>query len=119
MRGLIFAFASLALTASAWGSALRYAPPPTGLEQYQSDGITTIAQGGSVTGTSVVLKATLGNGSTTGQQRLRVEVKPVADAFTGSISAESEIFADGTLVSVTVSSLAPGDYKWRAWAWCT
>jgi hypothetical protein len=58
-------------------------------------------------------------GSTTGQQKLRVEVKPVSQAFTGTITAESAVFPDGTTVPLTISGLAPGDYKWRAWGWCT
>jgi hypothetical protein len=109
----------LAGAALAAALGMLYAPAPTDLKQFQADGTTPIPQGGVVTGDSVKLQAKLGNGSTTGQQKLRVEVKPVDQSFTGEITEESEVFADGTVVTLEVTGLAPGDYKWRAWGWCT
>jgi len=107
------------LLAAAVGAWAAFAPAPSQLKQFQSDGVTEILPGGTVTGTSVKLQAKLGNGSTTGQQKLRVEVKPVAQPFTNTITAESAVEPDGTVVTLDVPSLAPGDYKWQAWAWCT
>jgi len=99
--------------------APRYAPDPSTLKQYQADGATEIAQGGSATGADVVLSAKVENGSTTGQQSLQVEVKLSADNFTGSVTAESGAQADGSYIQVPISALAPGSYKWRARAHCT
>lgn len=119
MRTSIVVAAVALMAAGAWSAPRRYAPPPNTLQQYQADGSTIIPQAGSATSSTVVLSATLGTGSTTGQQRLRVEVKPVDQNFTGTISGESEILNDGDIAYVTVAGLAGGDYKWRAWGWCT
>lgn len=120
MRVLMTGLLISALCIPTWGGARPlYAPPPSDLQQYQEGGTTPIPQGGTVTGAGLVLEARLGTGSTTGQQKLRVEVKPVAQSFTGTITAESPVHADGTLVQIPITGLAPGDYKWRAWGWCT
>lgn len=90
---------------------------PTNLAQFQSDGTTPIAQGGNVTGGSVVLRATVN--TTDAQAQLRIEVKLVAQAFTGVATQTSPLTNNGLNATLTFAGLAPGSYKWQAWIFCT
>ena len=97
--------------------AARNPLPPTNLAQFQSDGTTPIAQGGSVTGGSVVIKATVN--TTDAQAQLRVEWKLVGQPFTNVATQTSPLTNNGQTASLTFSGLAPGSYKWQAWIFCT
>jgi hypothetical protein len=90
---------------------------PTNLQQFQSDGTTALAPGGTVSGTTVVLKAVVN--TTDAQAQLRLEVRLVAQAFTGTFTSQSALTNNGQTASLTVSGLAPGSYKWQAWIFCT
>ena len=98
--------------------AARIANPPTSIEQYQSDGTTVIAQGGTVTGGSLVIKGFPSSTSST-TASLRIEVKLVSQSFTNVYTHESVQVPNGSQASVTISGLAPGQYKWQAWSYCT
>lgn len=98
--------------------AARVANPPTSIEQYQSDGSTVIAQGGTVTGGSLVIKGTP-HTTSSATASLRVEVKLVSQSFTGVYTHESIQVPTGTQATITISGLAPGQYRWQAWSYCT
>jgi hypothetical protein len=85
---------------------------PTAAAQFQSDGTTAIAQAGSATSTTVVLKATLSDPDA-GTVQLQVEV--TTGAFTGTPTSTSASVASGTTATITLSGLTVGaSYQWRA-----
>ena len=90
---------------------------PTGMTQYQSDGTTVIPIGGTAASTSVVFRAFVSNTNSSATQRLRVEVKPTSQPFTGTgtIASGSTIVFSGGVDTVTVTGLVTGEtYHWRA-----
>lgn len=111
MRTLILC-AALALAPA------RIANPPTSLQQYQSDGLTVIAQGGAVSGSTVVFKG-YPSSTSSATASLRVEVKLVSQAFTDVATVESAQVPNGQQATVTATGLAAGSYKWQAWSYCT
>ena len=114
---LLGLFAALLLHAPAWGGIFADPLPPTNLRQYQWDGTTALPPGGVVTESNVVLRATVNTVDAQGQ--LCVEVKPLTQAFTGVADRISPLTTAGQTASVSISGLATGSYKWRAWVLCT
>jgi hypothetical protein len=89
-------------------------PTPTSLGQFETDGVTAIAVGGSADARTVVLKGTVADphGDTV---KLQVEVRPLGASFTNTPTQESSFVGSGTRASVTVSGLAnDSSYHWQA-----
>src|SRR2546425_11276065 len=63
--------------------------------QFQSDGVASIAVGGTAKGRSVVFKATVTDPNAGDQLRLDVEVEPLGTAFSGVPSGSGASGADG------------------------
>src|SRR6266699_43262 len=90
---------------------------PTGLGQFQSNGSTPIAVGGTASGRSVVFRATVSDPNPGDQLRLEVEVQPVDTSFTGAVRGSSPFVTNGTVAEATVGSLRDNiAYHWRAHA---
>ena len=89
-------------------------PPagPVSLQQFQSDGISPLAQGGTATSSSVVLVATP-SGSSSQQFYVQFEVRPAGTAFSNP-TITSPVVQGGTAAVVTVPNLANQGYHWRA-----
>ncbi|MCE9581919.1 MAG: hypothetical protein K8T20_05315, partial [Planctomycetes bacterium] len=88
-------------------------PPatPTVLGQQDPLGV-AIPVGGPDTYDSITLFSTL-PGLPTDLIRLQLEIKPVADVFTGTPDVESILLAGGSTAFVTIP-LGDGDYHWQA-----
>jgi hypothetical protein len=96
---------------------------PTNLAQFQSNGTTVIPVGGTALSTTVVLSGTC-NGSpdpTPPRHALQVEIRPVTDALTGTVTHQGAgLVAPGGTSVVTVTGLTPGvSYHWQARTWKT
>src|SRR6266480_5662322 len=90
---------------------------PAGLGQFQSNGSTPIAVGGTASGRSVVFRATVSDPNPGDQLRLEVEVQPVDTSFTGAVRGSSPFVTNGAVAEVTVGSLRDNiAYHWRAHA---
>ena len=87
---------------------------PTALGQFRQNGQTTIVVGGTTDQTTVVFKATISDPDPADQVRLEVEVRPVAESFTNTPTAQSVLVANGATAQISVSPLQPGtDYHWQ------
>ncbi len=86
---------------------------PSTVNQYKNDGTTVISAGGDTNETTVKFKGTLTESDGGQTVKMQVEVKAFADSFDGNVSAESSLVSTGTQVTVTVSGLSNGQYKWR------
>jgi hypothetical protein len=92
-------------------------PPnaPTVLGQFQSDGKTVIAVGGTATGRSVIFKATVTDSNPGDQLRLDIEVQPVGTAFQNSPSGSGAPVANGGVATATLAGLSDNTaYHWQA-----
>src|SRR5712691_7422356 len=88
---------------------------PSGLGQFQSDGSTPIAVGGSATSPSVLFRGTVADPGLGAQLRLEVEVKPVGAAFDGHASGTGTAVANGAVASAVVAGLSGNTaYHWQA-----
>lgn len=113
--------AAVAAAALCWplaAAAQSVSLPPTGLDQFESDGTTTIAVGGTATqAPAVVLKGVVsGTFPPTTVYKLQIEVRPTGTPFTGNLTHESAAwYANGALASVDVSGLMMGPtFHWQA-----
>jgi hypothetical protein len=87
-------------------------PGVSGANQYRSNGVTAISEGGTTPEGTVVCKGTVTDPD--GEQvKLQVELRQVTEAFTGTPTWESGLVSSGTQVSWTRSNLVNGSYKWR------
>ena len=92
-------------------------PPnaPTVLGQFQSDGKTAIAVGGTATGRSVIFKATVTDSNPGDQLRLDVEAEPVGTAFQNTPSGSGAPVANNGVATATVAGLSDNTaYHWQA-----
>ncbi|HEU5261149.1 MAG TPA: hypothetical protein VFU41_06970, partial [Gemmatimonadales bacterium] len=92
-------------------------PPglPSNLGQFQSDGSTAIAVGGTTPGRSVIFKATVTDSNPGDALRLDVEVQPVGTAFSGVASSSSSPVPIGGVATTAVAGLSDNTpYHWRA-----
>ena len=92
-------------------------PPaaPGALAQFQSDGVASIAVGGTAKGRSVVFKATATDPNAADQLRLDVEVEPLGTAFSGVPSGSGASVANGATATATVAGLNDNvSYHWQA-----
>ena len=83
------------------------------LGQYKSDSITSIAEGGTVTESSIILGATL-NSSSTNQLQLQAELRKLSENFTNQPTATSTFVSSGTNVTIPINNLNDGQYHWQA-----
>jgi alpha-tubulin suppressor-like RCC1 family protein len=96
-----------------WGSDA--APNnPSSLAQYQSDGTTSLAIGGTLSSATVVLGGSVSDPDVGDNDSLCVEVIPTANTFTNSPTACSSPVSTGNAVKVTIGGLNGGSYKWQA-----
>ncbi|HYL22042.1 MAG TPA: carboxypeptidase regulatory-like domain-containing protein, partial [Gemmatimonadales bacterium] len=92
-------------------------PPnaPTAMGQFQGDGNTAIAVGGTATGRSVIFKATVTDSNPGDQLRLDVEAEPVGTAFKNSPSGSGAPIANGAIATATLAGLTDNTaYHWQA-----
>ena len=91
------------------------ADPPTGLEQFQADGVTPIAVGATATSTNIVVFGVV-HGSGAALVRLEVEVRMIAAPFTGVSTHQGGAWVPvNSTQSILVSGLVPGaSYHWQA-----
>jgi hypothetical protein len=85
---------------------------PTGLQQFQADGVTSISAGGSASGNSVVLSATTG-GSSSLQYIVQFEVRPLGTAFFAPTLQSAQVLG-GAQARVSVGGLLNQSYHWQA-----
>ncbi|MBI2930021.1 MAG: hypothetical protein HYY16_00090 [Planctomycetes bacterium] len=107
-----------------WASAaFAQVPVPTDLAQFQSDGVTTIAEGGEVNqAAAVTLSGTVyvdPAKTPTTVYRLEVEARPVTTAFTNTPTHTAAAWVaagpSGATSTVLVDGLVPGvSYHWQA-----
>lgn len=87
---------------------------PTDPSQYQSDGTTPVATGGSAFQSTVVLKARLTDSDPGDQVTLEVEVRPVGTPFSDAATATGSTVASGGTATVTIPGLTEDtDYHWQ------
>lgn len=97
---------------------------PATVQQYQADGVTTIAVGGTVGSPTAVVKAELHDQNLPAQTiRLHVEVRPISDAFVNPATPVADGLNyflsapvnDGGVAEVALTPLTLGtSYHWRA-----
>lgn len=107
---------SLALaevTALAQGYTHYQLAEPAGLRQFDPAASAELPLDGTLVGTAIETRATIA--SPTGRTvRLALEVQPVGTPFSGTPSATGPLVASGSVASVLVAGLAPGQsYHWR------
>ncbi|QXE90541.1 Ig-like domain-containing protein [Geomonas subterranea] len=90
------------------------APNAPSATQYQADGVTAIAQAGTATSASVVIKSTVTDANSD-NVTLQVEMITNGNTFAGVANCSSISVASGSVASATCSGLSDGlSYKWRA-----
>jgi len=82
------------------------------INQYRSDGITTIREGGAIKDHTVVFKATMSDPNG-GRVRLQIELRQITEPFTGSPTWDSGFVRSGMEVIWKRGGLVDGRYKWR------
>ncbi|HUC01276.1 MAG TPA: hypothetical protein VMA75_00005, partial [Candidatus Paceibacterota bacterium] len=96
--------------------------PPTlassSLEQYESDGITTLVTGASTTSQTAVLKG-VPESSSSDPLVVQFEAQPYNMAFSGTPNATSGVVTSGEVASATISDMLYGPYHWQARAFDT
>ncbi|MEK7593363.1 MAG: hypothetical protein AAB464_01425, partial [Patescibacteria group bacterium] len=89
---------------------------PANLQQFKTNGTTEILVNSGTNETSIILEGDLSSGVSI-TMFLEVEVKPIGEAFNGTVSASSSLFTGTsfTNATATVSGLTGGSqYHWRA-----
>lgn len=90
------------------------APDVPSASQYKADGVTPIAQGGTATDSSLVIKATVSDANSD-NVALQVELITNGNSFAGVANCSSTSVASGQVATATCSGLSDGlTYKWRA-----
>ena len=112
--------AAAALLAFTGAARADHAVDPLGLAQYNND-LTALNAGATAKASSVVLTADSDPAtcSVTYSYYLELEVRPIAQAYTGTPTHTSSTMAKATCLqqtfpNTTVAGLANGSYKWRA-----
>jgi hypothetical protein len=86
--------------------------PPSGLLQFEKDGVTPVPQGQLVKN-RVILSAINGTATPTNQVRLEVEVQPDGTPFTGIPTQVSAFVPNGTIATVSFTGKTD-TYNWQA-----
>jgi subtilisin family serine protease len=92
------------------------APPavPASLDQFRSNGTTTIGVGGSTPETTVVLKGSVSDPDAGQTVKLQVEVRPLGTAFSNAMTHEGALVSSGGVATATVTALVAGTgYHWQ------
>ncbi|HBA89815.1 MAG TPA: hypothetical protein DCZ75_18045, partial [Geobacter sp.] len=90
------------------------APNAPSATQYKADGTTAIAQGGTATDSSVVIKSTVSDANND-NVTLEIELITNGNSFAGVATCSSTAVASGSVAAATCSGLTDGiSYKWRA-----
>jgi hypothetical protein len=113
MKNALALIAALAFPGAAWAQA--EADPPTALQQFQADGVTPIAEGGTATSTTIVVSGVV-HGSGAALVRLEVEIRMIADPFQNVSTHQGGVWVPvNSTQSITISGLVPGaSYHWQA-----
>ena len=83
------------------------------LQQYRSDGINPIAEGGTTIGDAVIIKGAVA--SLVGNHvRLQIELRSSTIPFTDNPTASSDLTPLGSYASATMENLSDGSYHWQA-----
>jgi len=85
---------------------------PISLNQFQSDGVTPISEGGTTNGSSVVLSAVPASASPDSLQ-FQIELKPSYVPFTNQPNLLSGFVTSGSVASVSAPGLLNGGYHWQ------
>lgn len=88
-------------------------PNISNVNQYKSDGVTPISEGGITTEDIVVFKANLSD-SDNDQIKLQIELKEFNQSFDEQNLLESFFAPSGSEITLTKEGLIDGQYKWRA-----
>ncbi len=96
------------------GEAIINQPPIfSNLNQYKSDGMIVINEGGTTIESTVVFKATVSDPDND-KVKLQVELKEYEQSFDGQNILESDLVDSGNEAVVIQQGLVGGQYKWRA-----
>ncbi|UCH79992.1 MAG: cytochrome c3 family protein, partial [Nitrospiraceae bacterium] len=96
------------------GTAANPPDAPSDHNQYRNDGTTLIAQGGSINGTTIKIKATVSDPDTD-DTKLEVEILDNGSGYTGTPNCSSDYVTSGSVATAVCTGLSDGiAYKWRA-----
>ncbi len=91
-------------------------PSLAGTTQCRTDGVTAIAQGGSTSEATILIRGDIDSGDPGQLARLRIEVRPSSEALIGVPTGASPWAPSGSVAQAVVSGLVVGeDYQWQAW----
>ena len=96
-----------------WEILINQPPTISNLNQYKSDGVTSISEGAITTESTVVFKATLSDPDND-QVKLQVELKEKDQDFNKQDIIESDFVNSGNETTITRYGLVDGQYHWRA-----
>jgi RHS repeat-associated protein len=88
-------------------------PSAVNLSQFGPDGVTALPEGGTTSGSQIVLKSTL-QSSSTDPLILQIEVQPFGTPFMNIVGTASSPVTAGQTAIVTIPGLLPGSYHWQA-----
>ncbi len=89
------------------------APTAPTINQFQSDGVTPILDGGNTSSSTVVLKGDRNDPDALSLVLVELEIQPAATPFSDTATNTSLFGAPGTTASFTLSGLATGSYHWQ------
>jgi invasion protein IalB len=87
-------------------------PIASAANQFKSDGITALPEGGTTNENKVVFKATISDPDLE-QVKLQIELRKSSETFSGSPNLQSSLVNSGARVTITRDSLSFTNYKWR------
>jgi len=96
-----------------WSIPQNQPPTLSDANQYKSDSVTQIPEGGITTEDTVIFKAALTDPDND-RVKLEVELKSFSQTFDGQSTTSTPFAASGNTASITVSDLTEGQYHWRA-----
>ena len=95
-----------------YANPVNYPPTINNANQYRSNGVTSIHEGGAIRENTVVFKvtATDPNG---GRLKVQIELRQITEPFTGAPTWDSGLVRSGTEVRWIRRGLVDARYKWR------
>jgi len=98
-----------------WDSIRRWKSPHLAdAQQLEGPAMTVLPVGASTDAAQIVFRATVSRDLPSSLLRLQVELRRDGDEFTGVASAQSLQVTSGNVATISVSGLAPGEWRWRA-----
>jgi hypothetical protein len=85
---------------------------PTVVNQFKSDGVTTIPEGNITNESTVIFKGTVSDPDGD-QVKLQIELRQTTESFTGTPTLESSLVNSGNQATITRGGLVNASYKWR------